>query len=105
MKNQYTGLPFEAKIISPQLEIRKFSRNVAAEEMKWHRDAEDRVFRKLSGDGWLFQLDNKLPVPIEEGKTYKIPAGVWHRAIKTPDASTLVIELHKSVTRLNNGYN
>ena len=95
--NPYEGLPFEVMKVSPQLEIRKFDHGTSAEEMKWHRDAEDRMFRKISGEGWLFQLDNQLPVPIRMNESYFIPAGTWHRAIKTPGASDLVIQLHKRV--------
>jgi hypothetical protein len=53
------------------------------------------MFRLISGNGWLFQKDNELPVPIRFCESYFIPAGVWHRAIKTPGASDMVIQLHK----------
>lgn len=97
MKDPYEGLPFEVLRVSPQLEIRKFDHSVNPDEMKWHRDAEDRIFRLVSGHGWLFQLDNQLPVPIKLNESYFIPAGMWHRAIKTPGAEDLVIQLHKRV--------
>ena len=95
MRDPYEGLPFEVMRVTPQLEIRKFAKDVKSEEMKWHRDAEDRLFQLVSGDGWLFQLDNKVPIPIRMNESYFIPAGTWHRAIKTPDASDMVIQLHK----------
>lgn len=94
-ENLYEGLPFEVTKLTDELEIRKFDRKVSTEELKWHRDAEDRLVRKISGDGWLLQLDNELPVPIRMHESYFIPAGTWHRAIRTPKATDLVIQLHK----------
>lgn len=91
--DSHKELPFEVVRVSPQLEIRRFDRDISSEEMKWYRDVEDR----LINDGWLFQLDNKLPVPIRMNESYFIPAGTWHRAIKMPGATDLVIQLHKRV--------
>jgi len=94
-KKLYNGLPFEVTKLTDELEIRKFFAGVETEELKWHRDPEDRLFKKISGDGWLLQLDNEMPIPIRVHESHFIPAGIWHRVIKTPSATDLVIQLHK----------
>ena len=60
--------------------IREFSSDVEIEELKWHRDYEDRLVIPISVNDWLYQEDNKLPVPIN--KEIFIPKGLWHRVIK-----------------------
>jgi hypothetical protein len=59
---------------------RVFDADLDSEEMKWHRDYEDRYVEPIGNTDWLFQLENELPVKIE-GRLF-VPKGSWHRAIK-----------------------
>lgn len=60
--------------------IREFSVDLDSEELKWHRDYEDRIVESIDETDWKIQLDNQLPITIKN-KVF-IPKGVWHRAIK-----------------------
>ena len=60
--------------------IREFSVDLDSEELKWHRDYEDRIVESIGKTDWKFQLENELPITIKN-KVF-IPKGVWHRAIK-----------------------
>jgi hypothetical protein len=62
--------------------IRVFTKNVDSEELKWHRDREDRLVEVISGDGWMLQLDNEIPKKLIPGEKYMIPEGLYHRVIK-----------------------
>lgn len=68
-------LPFEEKD-----QIRIFSKDVDSEELKWHRDREDRIVTPINNNDWMFQRDNCLPEPID--KEIFIKKGEWHRVIK-----------------------
>lgn len=94
---RYEELPFDILKYTPNLEVRKFSAELEEEETKWHRDAEDRLVRKVSGEGWLIQVDNQLPIALRNNESHFIPAGVWHRVIRTDRATDLVIQVHKRV--------
>lgn len=59
---------------------RTFSGDVDNEELKWHRDREDRIIEPIGKTDWMFQRDSELPMRIE-GQIH-IPKGQWHRAIK-----------------------
>jgi len=48
----------------------------------WHRDKYYREITILEGNDWQLQLDNELPVTLEKGKIYQIPAMEFHRVIK-----------------------
>lgn len=60
--------------------MRVFSQNLESNELKWHKDNEDRIVMPLKETDWLFQRDNHLPEPIIG--EIKIKAGEWHRVIK-----------------------
>lgn len=60
--------------------VRTFSKNVNSNELKWHKDEEDRTIYPLNNNDWLFQRDNQLPEPLD--KEIKIQKGEWHRVIK-----------------------
>lgn len=62
--------------------IRTFLENVNNDELVWHRDAHTRHITILEGNNWKLQLDNKLPIKLEVGKTYVINREEWHRVIK-----------------------
>jgi hypothetical protein len=69
--------------------IRIFSPDVETDELKWHRDYEDRIVVPLNDNDWLYQEDNSLPKPIKE-KIY-IKKGIWHRVHKgTTDLKILI---------------
>lgn len=81
--------PYAEEIISENIVVRTFSPDVEFEDLKWHRDREDRIVTPLNDNDWQYQEDNKLPQPINE-KIY-IPMGVWHRVIKgTTDLKILI---------------
>ncbi len=68
-------LPFEEKD-----QIRTFSKDTDSEELKWHRDDENRLVTPVGFNDWLFQRDNALPEPID--KPIFIEKGEWHRVLK-----------------------
>lgn len=65
---------------SQQGDVRIFRADVDPEELKWHRDEEDRTVVPLNNNDWMFQRDNGLPEPMD--KEIKIARGEWHRVIK-----------------------
>lgn len=75
--------------------IREFSENVDKGELIWHRDREDRTITILESKGWKLQMDNTLPVVLEEGKSYNIPKNTYHRIIKGEGKLILELEKHK----------
>jgi hypothetical protein len=72
--------------------IRTFDNNVNDDELVWHRDKRDRKVRVISGDGWLIQIDNELPIPLLMGQTYNIKKEVYHRIMKGKNLLRLEIE-------------
>lgn len=75
------GLPFKQEIFGDKI-VRTFSVDVESEELKWHRDRENRIVEVIEGGFWYLQMDNELPVQLIDGKKYYIPEGVYHRVIK-----------------------
>lgn len=75
--------------------IREFSQDVDKGELIWHRDREDRTITILESKGWKLQMDNTLPVVLEEGKRYNIPKNTYHRVIKGEGKLILELEKHK----------
>lgn len=83
-------LPFKETKIE-NFYIRVFSQNLDSNELKWHKDKEDRIVIPLEETDWLFQKDNQLPKPIT-GKI-EIKANEWHRVIKgTKDLKVKIIK-------------
>jgi hypothetical protein len=84
--------PFEEMILTTNFDnivVRRFKETIDTEELKWHRDEEDRVIHPIHRTDWTFQLDNQLPISLNE-RIY-IPKGIWHRIIKgTGDLSVIV---------------
>jgi hypothetical protein len=72
-------------------EIRTFSKDTEPDELKWHRDREERIVSPIGQNDWLFQRDNELPKPIEGD--IRIPKGEWHRVIK--GTTDLVVRVQK----------
>lgn len=73
--------------------IREFKEDTDSEELVWHRDRENRDVKVLKSNGWKIQLDNQLPIYLEEGKTYFIEKFLFHRVIK--GKGELVVEIIK----------
>ena len=40
------------------------------------------MIKVVESTGWKLQMDNELPVLLEEGTIYNIPAYEFHRVIK-----------------------
>jgi len=77
----YTDIEVNNKYI-----IREFSQNIDPIELMWHRDDEDRVVQVLEvGEGWQFQLDDKLPIALKPNFEIFIKRHEWHRVIKGND--------------------
>ena len=73
---------------------RVFSKDVDPEELKWHRDEEDRIIVPLNQNDWQFQRDNCLPEPIN--KEIEIKRGEWHRVIK--GTTDLEVKINKGIS-------
>lgn len=73
-------LPFEKIKEGQDWQIREFKSDVETEDLKWHRDLEDRWIKSVGQSDWLIQLDNSLPISMNE--EVFIPAKSWHRLIK-----------------------
>ena len=71
--------------------IREFSYDTDSFEYVWHRDKEDRLVEIIEGNGWELQLDNELPVKMNDGDSFIIPEGVYHRVKRGSDK--LVIKI------------
>lgn len=76
------------------MQVRKFGSKTRSDEFYWHRDREDRLVKPISGEGWLLQLDNELPIDIFSKCSHYIPSGVWHRLIRTKHATDLIVQVH-----------
>tara|TARA_A100001515_G_scaffold144530_1_gene148895 strand:- start:1681 stop:1962 length:282 start_codon:yes stop_codon:yes gene_type:complete len=77
--------------------IRTFDADVLDEELVWHRDREDRLVKVVEVDGWGFQRDNELPLPLHEGQEIYIPKMSWHRVIK--GQGKLVVEIYENTSK------
>lgn len=83
--------PYKDIEIKDNYVIREFSVNLDSEELKWHRDNEDRIVESIGKTDWKIQLENQLPISLNN-KIF-IPKGVWHRAIKgTSDLKIKIIK-------------
>jgi hypothetical protein len=87
------NLPFQQEIID-DIRIRTFDENVDDEELKWHRDRENRLVEILESDNWYLQMDNELPIKLIVGEKYFIPEGVYHRVIKGKSNLKVKINMH-----------
>lgn len=72
--------PYKEIKIKENTFIREFKESTNSSEFIWHKDKEDRIIEALEETNWLFQIDNKLPVKIEN-KIF-IPKETFHRIIK-----------------------
>jgi oxalate decarboxylase/phosphoglucose isomerase-like protein (cupin superfamily) len=74
-------VPYD-ETITENKKVRVFSESVNTDELKWHRDREDRLVEVIDGNGWELQFDNELPFKLKKGMSVIIPEGVYHRVIK-----------------------
>lgn len=72
--------PYKEEKISENTYIREFKQSTDSDEYVWHKDKEDRIIEPIEKTDWLFQLDNQLPIKIEN-KIF-IPKETFHRIIK-----------------------
>jgi hypothetical protein len=73
--------------------IRTFSTDVDSEELMWHQDLKDRNVTVIEGSGWLFQMENELPIKLEDAKQIFIPKLAWHRVLK--GNGRLIVEIEE----------
>jgi hypothetical protein len=88
-----TDFPFIEEHIKENIFLREFKESVESEELKWHMDQEDKEVKIIESNGWKLQLDNQLPILLEEGKTYFIEKYNFHRVIK--GSGNLIVEVKK----------
>ena len=84
--------PFVEKKVGERLFLREFREDVDSQELIWHQDREDRVVKVIESAGWKLQMDNELPVLLEEGTIYNIPAYEFHRVIKGTGTLKVLVE-------------
>lgn len=84
--------PFDEKHLIENLFLREFKDTVDGEELIWHQDREDRIITVLESNNWKLQMDNQLPIMLETGKKYSIPAMSFHRVIKGDGALRIIVE-------------
>jgi hypothetical protein len=82
----YTDIEVTDKYI-----IREFDENIDPIELMWHRDNEDRKLEIIGETDWRIQLDNKLPILLENH--IFIRKHEWHRVIK--GTGTLKLKIYK----------
>jgi len=86
MNQPYTDIEVTDKYI-----VREFNENIDPIELMWHRDNEDRTLEIVGETNWRIQLDNRLPILLENH--IFIPKHEWHRVIK--GTGTLKLKIHK----------
>ena len=84
--------PFTERLVKNGVILREFNREVNSDELVWHQDKADRWVKVAKSGGWMLQMDDQLPKPLEEGKTYFIPAMTYHRVIKGDDNLVVLIK-------------
>ena len=85
-------LPFEQTRISKDSFIRKFSSRIENDELYWHKDKRDRIVEVISGSGWMYQEENKIPVELTPGLTFSVKKETWHRIIRGSDDLSVFIK-------------
>lgn len=72
--------------------LRKFACDIDAVDLVWHQDEFDRMITVIDGQDWHLQMDNKLPICLQQNDSYFIPAKTYHRLIKGSDDLIIVIK-------------
>lgn len=83
--------PYKNLVLSDKEIIRKFQETVDEHDLLWHRDAETRLIKSVHDTDWLIQLDNCLPVSLNQ-EVY-IERECWHRLIKGTGELVLLIKI------------
>jgi hypothetical protein len=89
------NLPFKQIDLGANQYLREFSENVDSNELEWHRDREDRIVEVVQNKDWLFQMDNELPILLQQ-KLF-IPKETYHRVIK--GTGKLIVKITKLVNK------
>lgn len=76
-------------------DIRIFDEKINESELVWHRDKEDRIIQVISGEGWGFQYEDKLPFEMKRGCKFCIPKMMYHR-IFNKGKTTLILKIIKN---------
>jgi len=74
------SIPYKETGLGNNQYLRTFSEDVDDHELEWHKDREDRIVEVIENHGWEFQMDNELPIHLEN--TLFIPKETYHRVIK-----------------------
>ena len=85
-----SGRPYVDLEINNKYVIREFSQNIDPIELMWHRDDEDRTIEILGETDWAIQLDNSLPISLND--RIFIKRHQWHRVIK--GTGNLLLKIH-----------
>ena len=93
MKAAGSNLPFEEVKDDDGWIIRRFSADVATEDLRWHRDGEDREIIAVESSGWALQKDNGLPQELLKSKSHSVRKGEWHRLLR--GSGELVLRIKK----------
>ena len=84
--------PYKDLEVTNEHIIREFDENIDPIELMWHRDDENRLVEALEPTDWFIQLDNQLPVSMNQ--SIFIPRHMWHRVLKGTDK--LKLKIYKS---------
>ena len=82
------------EVLNNNSRTREFKVNTPNKELVWHRDEKDRYVTILEGEGWQFQLDNKLPLELQKKDVIFIPKQTYHRILK--GKTNLVIKIEEN---------
>jgi quercetin dioxygenase-like cupin family protein len=82
------------EVLNNNSRTREFKVNTPNKELVWHRDEKDRYVTILEGEGWQFQLDNKLPLELQKKDVIFIPKQTYHRVLK--GKTNLVIKIEEN---------
>lgn len=83
--------PYTDIEVTDEYIIREFDENIDPIELMWHRDDESRTLEIIGETDWKIQLDNKLPILLENH--IFIPKHEYHRVIK--GTKTLKLKIYK----------
>jgi hypothetical protein len=83
--------PYTDIEVTDEYIIREFDENIDPIELMWHRDNESRTLEIIGETDWKLQLDNKLPILLENH--IFIPKHEYHRVIK--GTKTLKLKIYK----------
>lgn len=89
---QRTGKPYTDIKENKNTVSRLFPSWIKPNQLKWHMDDEDRTIVAVNNTNWQFQLEDQLPVPLNE--PIFIKRHQWHRLIKGTGHLTVKIIKH-----------